>query len=239
MDINDPTIVSLQATVDLLCEEIDEASRFHENWKPTAYDAQLHGRMGKSFATKAFLAIRWALRVQTLLALMRIWDKHPDTIGLYRVAKILKDEGVIRALAVERARRFGDADVAREMEADLAKRATDALVLIDKYLPNGTHSEVLEQLRTLRDKRWAHHDRDSAERTAGTMPGDAEIESFYLDTLRVVQFLKSFALATAYDPKEGADVYGYYARFFWASVRGEHTEGHPNYRPPPGNSPAN
>jgi hypothetical protein len=30
---------------------------------------------------------------------------------------------------------------------------------------------------------------------------------------------------------EAADVYAHYARFFWASVRGERTVGHPSYRP--------
>jgi hypothetical protein len=30
----------------------------------------------------------------------------------------------------------------------------------------------------------------------------------------------------------GLDVYRYHASFFWAAVRGERSEGHPNYRAP-------
>jgi hypothetical protein len=41
-----------------------------------AYDKDLHSRMGQSYASQAFLVIRMALRRETLLALMRLWDRN-------------------------------------------------------------------------------------------------------------------------------------------------------------------
>jgi hypothetical protein len=40
----------------------------------------------------------------------------------------------------------------------------------------------------------------------------------------------SLFLATAYDPNETGGVYRHHAELFWAGVKGERTEGHPNYR---------
>jgi len=42
--------------------------------------------------------------------------------------------------------------------------------------------------------------------------------------------LPSLVGGVAYDPADLAGVYEYYASFYWASVRGEKTKGHPNYR---------
>jgi hypothetical protein len=46
MNVNDPKIVSLRATVKAAQQEFDMAVMFHEMWKPAAYDEALHKRMG-------------------------------------------------------------------------------------------------------------------------------------------------------------------------------------------------
>ena len=44
-------IASLREQVNAAQQEFDMAIAFHETWKPAAYDADLHKRMGTSFAT--------------------------------------------------------------------------------------------------------------------------------------------------------------------------------------------
>ena len=48
MDTAEATIGSLRKTVEAAQEEFDMACRFHEAWKPTAYDLTLHERIGRS-----------------------------------------------------------------------------------------------------------------------------------------------------------------------------------------------
>ena len=67
----------------------------------------------------------------------------------------------------------------------------------------------------------------------GLDPTDEEIESFYQDNSKLVGLLSSLVAAVTYDPNDTAEVYRFYAKFFWAGVRGERTEGHPNYQAPP------
>jgi hypothetical protein len=50
---------------------------------------------------------------------------------------------------------------------------------------------------------------------------DDVIEDFYQDNAKIVSGLLSVVSAMAYDPLETGDVYSFYAKFFWASVRGE------------------
>jgi hypothetical protein len=44
MEIDDPKITTLRQKVTAAHQEFDLAVRFHEVWKPAAYDADLHGR---------------------------------------------------------------------------------------------------------------------------------------------------------------------------------------------------
>jgi hypothetical protein len=62
MRTDDSRITKLQAKATAAQQEFDLAVAFHEVWKPTAYDQDLHGRLGVSYATQAFRVIRTALR---------------------------------------------------------------------------------------------------------------------------------------------------------------------------------
>ena len=48
MNTDDPKITELQAKVTAAQQEFNLAVAFHEIWKPTAYDPDLHGRLGVS-----------------------------------------------------------------------------------------------------------------------------------------------------------------------------------------------
>jgi len=62
---------------------------------------------------------------------------------------------------------------------------------------------------------------------------EEQTEALYQDRSNLVQLLFHVVEKTAYDPAEAAAVYARYAELFWASVRGERTEGHPQCRPFP------
>ena len=49
---------------------------------------------------------------------------------------------------------------------------------------------------------------------------DVEIESFYQDNSELIRLLLHLAEGTAYNPSDTAGVSGFYAKFFWAGVRG-------------------
>ena len=53
MEIDDPKIVALREKVTAAQQEFDMAIAFHEIWKPTAYDKNLHSRMGRSYLKSA------------------------------------------------------------------------------------------------------------------------------------------------------------------------------------------
>ena len=113
------------------------------------------------------------------------------------------------------------------MRRDLEEFARDAVAIISKYELRGT---VREKLKRLRDERLAHRQTNDAA-VAEADATSEEIEAFYQDMSDLIGLLLTVATATSYDPREHALVCRHHARFLWASVRGERTEGHPNYRP--------
>jgi hypothetical protein len=232
MRIDDEKITSLREKVNAAHQEFDMAVTFHEVWKPAAFDEELHKRMGKSYAANAFFVVRIALRREMLLALMRLWDNPKDSrpVAMESIAKTLGDEDIIAALAADRAARIMP-EAEDQMRTELGRRADAAITLIGKYSKGGSHDAVLRKLRQLRNKRLAHRQTAAAAATKAD-PTAGEIESFYQDMSRLIRLLLSLVIGLAYDPEDTGHVYRHHATFFWASVRGERTEGHPNYRAP-------
>ena len=141
-------IASLRKQVEAAQQEFDMAVRFHETWKPLAYDKDLHNRMGDSFATHTFLVVRLALRREMLLALMRLWDRDGRNVGMeFSIADLLRDQAVVHALAADRAVRIGMADEEDQMRSDLSQRASEAIALVEKYSETGSHYATLRKLR--------------------------------------------------------------------------------------------
>jgi hypothetical protein len=216
-------------------EEIDMAVIFHETWKPTAYDEDLHKRMGHSFATHSFQVVRLSLRREMLLALMRLWDTNKQALRVTAIADKLRDKEFFDAIVAKRAADMGlpSADLTDAVRQTLQPKRDAVVRLVRKYSEGGAGYAVFEKLKALRHERLAH--RQIAETHASTTTADAtdeEIESFYEDNLELIRLLLSLVLATVCDPKDVAGVYHFYAKFFWANARGEQTEGHPNYHPP-------
>jgi AbiU2 len=211
MKTDDPRITKLQAKVTAAKQEFDMAVAFHEIWKPTAYDQGLHGRLGVSYATQAFLVIRTALRLELILALIRLWDKDGRAIGMECIAKAIRKKEVIDALALARPDKSSEA-----MRINLSEKATEAILLVDKYITDGgAGNAVYKKLRDLRNERLAHRQVKTKVRATAATATDEEIEEFYQDNSKLIHILLDIFNAMAYDPEDTAKVFGFYASHFW------------------------
>jgi hypothetical protein len=214
-DFSDKDITRLRAMVRAAHQDFDQTAAFHEAWRPTAFDEQLHARMETSFATQTFKVIRVALRREVLLGLVRLWDTRSDTLKMEFVAAQLRRSAVLDALAGDRADKTA-LPIVDPMRRELGRIASEALTIIEKYSKDGErHREAVSELSA-----------------ASAIVPDAsaeEIEELYQDSANLVRLLLKVAVGHAYDPREAAGVFSQYAQAFWASVRGERTEGHPNY----------
>ncbi|NPT36323.1 hypothetical protein [Paraburkholderia xenovorans] len=244
MSEENPKITRLKDDVKTLEQEMGLAIMFHESWKPTAYDDELHQRMGKSYATHTFSIIRTALRREMLLALIRIWDSDYRTIGIPSITNTLSDPAFFDTFCAHRAKRLSSSRISLTPELGLSNGWSDSIKetlsehwdevseLVKKYKKGGSHYEVVKSLLTMRNVSLAH--RQSPPKEPGRADAtDEEIESFYQDNLEIVRLLLSIVLGRAFNLTEAADVYQTYAGYFWAAARGEVTAGHPSYRPIP------
>jgi hypothetical protein len=255
MKIDDPKIRALQKKVRAACDEFNMAMAFHEAWKPAAYDKALHERIGCSYAANTFLVVRQALRREMLLALMRLWDDNSKAVGMKCIANILRDKRIMDALAAECEAHWRDfhmieledipeeeravvAEAIRRDNAELGRKesnamrqyAMEATEIIGSYAEDGSRYATLKKLKTLRDEHLAHRQvTPTPVKADGANTIDEEIEAFYQDMSRLIQCLRFAVENTDSDPEETAKLRGRHAAFFWAGVRGERTEGLPNY----------
>lgn len=237
------SVHSLIKKVEAAEQDVLMAVTFHETWKPTAYDEDLHKRLGKSYAANSFFIVRQALRREMLLALMRPWDVDEKTVDMQRIAKELNTPVFFEELVAHRARsrypaiQLGPSAGLPPVRIDELYRAAlsecrdEFCALVSKYTKGGDAHSVFKKLLVLRHENLAHRKAEPSTTTYADVT-DAEIEAFYNDNLEIARLLLSLALAKALDFAEAGDVYKYHARFFWAGVCGERTEGHPDYRPP-------
>jgi hypothetical protein len=215
MKTDDPEITTLQAKVTAAQQEFDLAVAFHAIWKPTAYDKDLHGRLGVSYATQAFRVIRTALRRELILALIRLWDKDGRAIGMECIGNALGKKEVIDALTVARVDQ--GSEVFEAIRADLSEKANKAIPLVNKYVKDdGAGNAVYKKLRSLRNERLAHRQVETKARATGATATDEEIEEFFQDNSKLVHILLSIFNAMAYDPEDTAKVFGFYASHFWS-----------------------
>ena len=218
MKTDDPKIAKLQQKVTAAQQEFDLAVAFHEVWKPTAYDEDLHGRLGVSYATQAFRVIRTALRRELILALTRLWDKDGRAIGMECIARALGKKEVIDALTLARVDQ--SSELFEAIRVDLCEKADKAIPLVDKYIKDdGAGNATYKKLRSLRNERLAHRQVKTKVRATGATATDEEIEEFYQDNSKLVHILLSIFNAMAYDPEDTAKVFGFYAGHFWGAFR--------------------
>lgn len=243
-------ILRVKNIVDTARQEVELAVMFHETWRPTAYDADLHSRIGTSYAAHAFQIIRLSLRRELIMALNRIWDvNQPAAIRMNLIEERLKDKNFFDSLVQDRSERLGLRSIhaSDAMREALTPKRDQVRKLINKYKEGGAAYQVREKLRTLRHEHLAHRevrrepltsaefDIQAQQDEKGRPPvwaTDDEIETFYQDTLEIMGLLLSLVQGMGFDLAEASNVYKHHAKYFWASARGERTEGHPFFRPP-------
>lgn len=246
-------IERLNNLVDTARQEIELAIMLHETWRPAAYDTGLHSRIGTSYAAHAFQIIRLSLRRELLLALTRVWDTNKQAVRMSLIADRLRDTKCFEALVQFRVGRTGPRSrfTPDTMREELTPKRDQVLKLIYKYSADGAAFEVLKKLKTLRNEHLAHRELPKApvavagsdtprqQDEEGKRPvraNDDEIETFYQDNLEIMRLLLSLVQGVALDLSDATVVYKHHAKYFWASARGERTEGHPDYHPPPSGS---
>ncbi|MQT33858.1 AbiU2 domain-containing protein [Pseudomonas helleri] len=244
-------IERLYNLVDTARQEIELAIMLHETWRPAAYDIGLHTRIGTSYAAHSFQIIRLALRRELLLALTRVWDKSAKAVRMSLIADLLRDKKCFEALVQYRVGRTGIRSrfTPETMREELTPKLDQVLKLIRKYQEGGAAYEVRKKLKTIRDEHLAHRELPKGRVVAVTgsdtlsqkgeedkrsvRATDDEIETFYQDNLEIMRLLLSLVQGVAIDFSDACAVYKHHAKFFWASTRGECTEGHPYFHPRP------
>jgi hypothetical protein len=256
MNIDAPEIVALRAKVSTADEEFHVAMACHEAWKPAAYDRDLHQRLGTSYAANTFKLIRQVLRREMVLALWRLWDNDTQAIRLGAIANALGNKRIMDALASACAAQWGnhqplvicdnipaedqadfvealrqsDIEFGRQQGEKLRLRATEAIEIIRRYQEGGERHATLETLTTLRHQQLAHRQVNrTAIDTGDPDTFDERIEAFYQDMSKLIHLLRLVVENVSYNPEETAEIFHKNATLFWAGVRGERTEGHPNY----------
>lgn len=229
----DEELEKLKKAVQAAQDEVMMAVMFHETWKPTANDVELQKRMGTSFATHSFQIVRWALRREMMLALMRLWDTNTESVRMTKIAAMLSDKQLFLALVDQRvaSMKLSSIGVRETLLESMESTRCDVLKLVRKYSKDGSGHAVFDKICALRHERLAHRQIEPAS-TPRSDVADEEFDGFYTDNLKLVRLLLTLVLATAFDLAEGAGVYRHHAKFFWASARGERTPGHPNYWAP-------
>jgi len=227
----DEAMAHTDTAVRAALDEVTIAVMFHETWKPTAYDADLHARMGNSHATHAFQIIRASLRREMLLALMRVWDSNKQALRMSKIVENLHDKSFFDALFQKRIAEVKDfpMNVRLATEKRLKSQRQAILTLGRKYQKSGSGFGTFAKLRILRDQRLAHR-QISGPTTPEFDATDDEIERFYADTLDIVTRLVALVLGAACDLEGAGGLYRHHAASFWVNARGERTEGHPTYQ---------
>ena len=208
---------------------IDMATAFHEVWKPTTYDEKLLARMSVSYATQAFLVIKAALRREMLLALMRIWDTTKSAHSLNIIIPKLRDQETWKALIIKRSDQTRHTSIAQQIVSQMNKNKDLVLELYSTYADHGTKEDIFKQLIKLRHGNLAHTQAIEA-KGPEIDPMDEHIDTFYKDTAILVSKLLSLINGEAKNPDDTRNVYAHYAKLFWVGVRGENTEGHPDFK---------
>ena len=255
MTTDSPEIISLRKKVQAATDEFNIAIALYQNWDICIVSENLHARLGRSYATGAFLVIRQALRREILLSLTRMWDTNPQSLSMVSIATLLKDPRVIDALAKKCANQWERSDtpsldmmpedqkglVARlskesekefgqaraELLRDNARRAIELIVDFDK---GGKRSKTIEYLRTLRDQHLAHRQINPRNLDAKAHEeGNSEVEQIYFDSFALIRLINAVACGVDYNPDETAAMHLRHATFFWRGVLGERTAGHPDF----------
>lgn len=153
----DQVLAELRRRLDLMWQDLTFAIACFELFRIAARDQRLLARLGKSYAAGAFRPVRDALFRETVLALMRIWDKRSR--GNFRMDEIVDNvvrTEIVNAIKMRRRSAFRETDV----QADLAEVQVDNEIARVKAIRRrarmGKLSEAVNALEKHRHRFLAH-----------------------------------------------------------------------------------
>lgn len=177
----------------LLSGHMREAYRLWELWAIAARDRPLLDRLGKSVATQGFIEIRNSLHRSLVLTLARMWDKRPDSLSIQRLIADIGSDPVKSILTVRRTQardfthelKLANPEISEEALAtlarDIAAKIPGIIADLDGEVETLTtaHKTVdasvpSTNIRTLRNKRIAHHDLGGIEAGQTAKIGDEQ-----------------------------------------------------------------
>jgi hypothetical protein len=233
-------------------DELHAAIEYHEAWRPSAYDPDLHQRLNGTFAANTFLIVRQALRRELLMSLMRMWDSDDRAIRMTKIRDELKDKTILDALDAEVQRGVlgieqiiyepedapeeekaialaaalaSQRRYAQQLAGEMRASAKEARQIIN-YYQDGKGKALREQMARLRHQHLAH--RQYVNTAPATIDDDA-VEVFYKDMMHLVHLLTNAVRGMDCRHDAIADIQAKNAKLFWNGVRGETTEGHPDF----------
>jgi hypothetical protein len=160
-----------------------------------------------------------------LLGLSRLWDYRTEAIKIISIAEDLENPTILDSLLPN-----------TPIYVEARGQAAEAAALIRRYDRGGSSHSTLSRLRNLRNQHLAHHQIAAKRKRIGVVE-EEEIEKhtadLYADSAKLIGLLEHVVERTAYDTKETAGVYQFYAKFFSEAVTGERDEGHPRHRKRP------
>lgn len=120
---------------------------------------------------------------------------------------------------------------ARDMAASVQSSINEAVAQIDRYCKGGERYGIRIHLTRLRNQWLAHRQVEPTNPTPQT-EFDRDVEQCYQDMLKLIEALYHSVKKISYNPQETVAIRARHANLFWRGVRGERTEGHPDYKAP-------
>ena len=194
--------------------DLEAAISFYEAARIPHLRTDIQARFSDTEAGHTFRAVRTAALFQTALTVMRLWDQHDDTASLVAIARDLRSDELLDALAADAARQLGalfGSSIRKEKRDDLIELRDGVLKIKESSL-----RARFERLRAYRDKRLAH--RDPFETPRGVLAQTTEVKDIAIVLAASCHFMRRARLAIdfTYDsPRQHRMIRRRYAEAFW------------------------
>jgi hypothetical protein len=214
----DASVLRIRLMFSELVRDLDMAIAFYEAARPVRKNLHIAQYFGGTDAAATVATLRFAGELQTKMAMLRLWDGHPDanTTSLVTLARHLKADDLLDALATaarnETAHLWGS-KIGDEVRAEIVKWRS----VIER---NSTQhlKDRLRRLRAYRNKRLAH-------RNPFDVPGNLDARTAeWRDVIvligrsrRIIRELRPCIEAAIYDPRDWQRMRRQSGEAFWGT----------------------
>ena len=217
-------IAELRHRLDLTWQDLMTAVACFEIFRVAARDKTLLDRLGKSFSTGAFNAIRNSLYREVVLALMRIWDKSPkNNLRMEEIILNLTRSEVVASIKRRRREAFGDMGHNADAAEAQVEREIRQIKFIQNRIMRGSLRNAFKALEKHRNEFLAHSTlgRSSASEIRDVVYGD---ERYLLRWSAILSKKLNLLLDLHTSPRSDFRDFKIAAKCFWGPVRAETVE---------------